>query len=672
MAGEVGLMYTLRMLTFSPQDRFLGEVHPNDILSATMSEQINAEHSLSFVTTAVLEKEWRILLRDTMGKWREFVVTGSDERHENGERPFGEYHAVWSLQHDLKLFKVDDLVGYDDPVSARSALEFILRGTRRWTIGTVTRTTESGANMMQTNGWDALVKLIEMWGGEIDVTIEVDNNHVTARKIDLLDKIGNQTAMRRFDYSRDMSSIHRKVDEMPIACGIRPYGKSETIIDDIKQYLTIEEVNDGLDYILNDDVVDMLKLADGEGGYEYPIITVENSQIEYEEDLLEWAQAVLEEYTTPKVTYSSEVIQFAAAGMDVHGVALGDVVQCVDKGFTEGGIRIQSRVVAVETNLLDQRLTKLTLGDVNQSYVLSMRNDISTLRDDVTNWTFGANSTAEYLNSLLDKINGQVNADGGYSYIVPSEGIITYDIAVDDPIRGYNSKTDTWASQVVQIKGGTIRIANSRTPQGEWIWRTVFQSGFIAADVINAINVTAGTLQSSGGNFYVNLDDDIVRIGSGANFDGRTLGDIVGEVDSASQTASEAVATASSMQETFESQLSLANGSIAQLANELGILHTDLQAEISDARRFADDYLTFEDGVLTLGVTGTKIKNVISATNQVYRTDSGDMAGFGLFDSQWEMFIETARIQYMLRFNRFAWIARQNGNMTLKWTGEVE
>ena len=91
---------------------------------------------------------------------------------------------------------------------------------------------------------------------------------------------------------------------------------------------------------------------------------------------------------------------------------------------------------------------------------------------------------------------------------------------------------------------------------------------------------------------------------------------------------------------------------------------------LDDARRYATDYLSYQDGELTLGVQGAEIRNVMTNQMQVYRTDEGDVAWYGKTEAEiWEMFIETARIQNKLSFNDFAWIARQNGNMTLKWMG---
>lgn len=91
---------------------------------------------------------------------------------------------------------------------------------------------------------------------------------------------------------------------------------------------------------------------------------------------------------------------------------------------------------------------------------------------------------------------------------------------------------------------------------------------------------------------------------------------------------------------------------------------------LDDAKRYATDYLSYQDGELTLGILGAAIRNVMTNQMQVYRTDEGDVAWYGKTDNDiWEMSIQTARIGDKLSFGDFAWIARQNGNMTLKWMG---
>ena len=113
-------------------------------------------------------------------------------------------------------------------------------------------------------------------------------------------------------------------------------------------------------------------------------------------------------------------------------------------------------------------------------------------------------------------------------------------------------------------------------------------------------------------------------------------------------------------------------GAISGVRDDMEALGSELAAGIEDARRYATDYIEYDKstGELTLGATDSAVKNVITNSMQVYRTSVGDVAWFGLNDKDiWEMFIQTASVRDRLSFGLFSWIARQNGNMTLKWMG---
>lgn len=129
-------------------------------------------------------------------------------------------------------------------------------------------------------------------------------------------------------------------------------------------------------------------------------------------------------------------------------------------------------------------------------------------------------ATSEYVSELLDRMNAQANAQGGYTYITQGEGIRTYDVPVSDPLVGAE------ASFVTEVKGGTIRIANSRNDDGTWKWLTVFESGHIASELVTAVNIVAGFIGSPSGNYW-NLDTGEMRLASTSTVDGQALSRVV-------------------------------------------------------------------------------------------------------------------------------------------------
>ena len=495
-----------RMMLYSRLGAPLGELAEADVFEAVLREEINGEHSLEITTTRVLEKGIRLLYEDGRSKWREFAVAGVDAEHASGNRAIGTYYCVWSMQEDLQGVTVSVMPGVQTSATAGAALTALLSTQSRWAKGTVTQTTSGGASMYDRSAWEALSTLVEVWGGEVDATISVDAiEGVTGRAVDLYSAQGDQTAKRRFDFSADLQSVKRVLADDPLFCRISPRGKGEqTDAGGYGRKITIESVNGGIDWLEYAPMVDAAKLPDGEGGYEYPTLIVENSDCETPADLKTWAQSVLADYCTPKVTYEIDVLQAGAEGVDVTGVSLGDAVQVVDRKFGGAGIRVEGRVRSMVTDLLNERDVSIVIGDAVESVsskFASVDKTLAVMGNDLTTM-----STAQYIDNLLSRINTEINATGGYTYITEGHGIRTYDTAVTDPLVGSE------ASQVVEIKGGSIRIANSKTAQGEWEWKTVFTSGHISADLVTAVNVTAGYIGAANGLSYWDLDNGQMRI----------------------------------------------------------------------------------------------------------------------------------------------------------------
>lgn len=480
-----------RIILYSHLDAPLGDLSTKDVLSCIRREEINGEHSLEITTTQVLQKGQRVLYKDGRGVWREYVVAGIDENHSAGRTVIGTYYCVWSIQYDLLGVTVSVMPGVQTPVTAQVALEAALSTQTRWTVGTVTQNTESGASMYDMNAWNAMGALVDNWGGELSVTITVSESQgvVLTRAVNLLTHEGSETPNRRFDFGADLKSIKRSMPDDPYYCRISPRGKGEaTEGGGYGRKITIESVNDGKDYLQYAPMVDIAIIPDGAGGYQYPTLIIENSACETPAALKTWAQSVMADVLTPKVTYTVDVIQAAREGIDLQGVSLGDAVDVVDRKFHANGLRVTGRAVAVVVDEITGKNDALEIGAMTEK-LASKFSDAGKEAMDAVIQLEASLSTAAYIESLIDRINADINATGGYTYIIPDNGIRTYDAAVSDPLVGAE------ANAVVEIKGGTIRIANTKT-DGAWDWKTVFTSGYIASDVMTANNILAGTMSA--------------------------------------------------------------------------------------------------------------------------------------------------------------------------------
>lgn len=511
-----------RVLVYSHEDRFLFELAPDDVYELLQSEEINGEHKLTITTTTVLQREQRILTQDATGKWREWVVMTEDIEHASGSYMVGTYMAVWSLQHDLSTVPVSAIIGTITPVSAEQALATALSTTDRWNVGTVTVTTVGGASMYRTLAWSALATIVSVWGGEVDAEISVGQGGVLSRSVSLWSHQGSSEATRRFDYGADLTSIKRRVESEPFACRIIPLGKGEETGDGYGRKITIESVNGGKDYLQNNDVAFYVRRPTSDG-YEYPTIYAENGDMETPAELKAWGLSVLEEMTEPKVTYEASVLQLSQAGMDPYGIALGDIVHCVDRKFAADGLRVSGRITRIEANLLDPSDTRVTIGHISKSLAATMRESVEKMDariDSVASMAMGPTElTDDYMARVIQRLNEEANATGGYFYYVVGQGVRTYDRPVSDPAVGSE------ATQVVEIRGGNIRIANTRTSSGDWDWKTLLQSGHIASELVTVASLVAGTIGNPSGNYW-NLDTGDFILANTAVLGGKTISEM--------------------------------------------------------------------------------------------------------------------------------------------------
>ena len=520
---------TDRVILFDRDMEPLGELPPDEVRSRSRHEEVNGQHELTIVTTRRLEEGWRALTVDGKGKWFEWVVVETPEEHSDGSGAVGTYHLVWSLQYDLthSYSHSHAEIGYGAmPKTAQGAAAVILEDVPRWEVGPCdgAAITEGGCVFIYESAWSRLSKAVELTGWEVDAVIQVSNVFdVTARQLCLKAHVGSETATRRFDWGHDVTSIKRTPDPGPYYCRVVPLGKGETEYaeDDETTFewpLDItEEEPSGNYYIQDNDAALAFRIADGEGGWIYPTKAVSYSEDD-PELLYNAAMDDLHNHTRPGVTYEANVVQFAKAGMDAQGVSLGDEIQCVDRGFNPGSaLRLQGRVISMDVDELSPETgTELTIGNLRGN----MADELMRLSEELLGVGYSLDdleskhsairqsiadmSTARYIDELLDRINTEINATGGYAYFVPGEGVVTYDTSVSDPLVGSE------ATKVVQIKGGSIRIADAKQAGfsgiDDWVWKTVFTSGHILSDLVTAVKVTAGYIGNATNGNYWNLD----------------------------------------------------------------------------------------------------------------------------------------------------------------------
>ena len=494
-------------MVFDRFGSYVRDLDPADVFEATHHAVINGEDALSISTTERLAKGQRIVWRDARGLWHEHVVAGGDEAHDTGTSEVGTYYceSSWSELRTAPLV-IDKRPGLQSPVNARAALESALEGTR-WGVGEVDVDTIAGTSWYHVSPWDAVKDVVEVWGGELRADVEAGQTGVTSRSLSLVKSLGSGSGVR-LDYGRDVSGITVTYDESDVVTALYCYGKGvETEAGGYGRKIGIEEVNGGVPYVEDAEAKQVWGQM-GPRGLDNAYGIFEDSECDDPATLKEEGVAALADAARPKVQYSATVEQFARAGTDLRGAGLGDRVDIVDRSFyrdrhgADADLRLTGRVVELTESLLDPSSTEVTVGDVMGTItdqLADLQGSVNKLTGSAPTWTDAATNATAYVNDLIDRLNQEINATGGYTYVKPGQGIWVYDKAED------NNPT-----KVINLMGGSMRIADSKTSSGDWDWQSVFVSGHIATQLVTAANLVSGTIKSVDGSMTIDLDNNVV------------------------------------------------------------------------------------------------------------------------------------------------------------------
>lgn len=224
-------------------------------------------------------------------------------------------------------------------------------------------------------------------------------------------------------------------------------------------------------------------------------------------ELLNLTKAALKTRTTPVVSYTADVTALGQAGYDPEGTDVGDSVQIIDTSFTTP-LRLEGRILQIEEDLAGSLAdTKITLGNIRQTYTQRMAAQQQALDKLVSNsgaWNSAAGGTGPYMKDLIDRINQIMNATGGYTYLKPGQGIYVYD-----------KPEDQNPTQCIHIGGGYWRIADHKKPNGDWDFRSLANGKGIFADT-----VFTGRLSDAAGLNYWDMDTGEFSLSANSTING--------------------------------------------------------------------------------------------------------------------------------------------------------
>ena len=518
----------MRFMLFDRWGNPLGDIQ--SVIDAKRTRGTDGTDTLDITVIGEINKDERIMFRDSMGRWAEYLCRYPETERSSG-RPITTAYCSGSVCELSKVY-IEDRRNRD--ATAEACLAKALDGTK-WKVGTV----QAGLTTHQADlafyhefVSDALQDICDTFGLELQTRIEVDGSTVKARYIDLLEQRGDPESTRRFEYRKDLPAIKRTVDSDNVITRLWCWGKGVEQTDEngeatggYSRKIGISDVNDGKPYI----DADASTLAQwgiaGPDGKTMPSEGVyENGDIDDPAKLLAAGKAYLAKTRKPSVSYTATVAALGRAGFDPEGVDVGDSVQIIDSAFTPT-LRLEGRVLKIEEDLIGTLAdTTLTLGNITQSYTQRMaaqKQQLDKLINSSGAWNDAAGGKGVYIADLIDRINQIMNETGGYVYQTPNQGIYVYDKPINQN-----------PTQVIQIGGGYWRCASSRKANGDWNWRSLANGKGIFADAIYT-----GLLSDAAGYNSWNLDTGDFKLSARTTVGGKTVDAIAGDSSSAALAA---------------------------------------------------------------------------------------------------------------------------------------
>lgn len=488
-------------------------------------EKLNGLNVLEFTTLdRDIKNKDRVVFQDELGIWHEFIVESIDDTHED----------VFMYCEDSFYETRGDYIDDRRFVNANfSTVAQAVMSYTRWKLKIIDDIGTGTVNFYHTDVKTAVFEDMQnKFNFDIKTYVEITNSRISQRVIELRKQRGHNNG-KRFTYNKDITSISRTIDSTEFCTALYAYGKGEeTENGGYGRRIDLSQVNNGKKYVEN------LKAKEQFGKHvngkrEHIFATYIFEDIDDRQKLLEQAKKKLEELSEFKVTYKCDVLVLNKLLEDrAHeGIELGDTVAVIDKDIN---IRVLARVVERKSYLNSTKADEIVLGNFIEDYATQqakIKSDLKSISNtineqgqaitDLKNFDFYA--------SIVQELNDRINATGGYVYISKDgQGLITYDKPID--------KNPTKA---IQLKGGAIRIANSKKSDGTWNWTTFGTGDGFTADVINAGTLNAnlvrtGILQDRTAKSFLNLDTgefnfgDIIK-----SIDGRSIveGAAIDEID---------------------------------------------------------------------------------------------------------------------------------------------
>lgn len=486
-------------------------------IKAIRTRATDGTDTLDITTIGEINKDERIAFKDSMGRWAEYLCQSTQTARAAG-MPVTVAYCTGSIAELSRTYIEDKR---NRAANAKACLAKALEGTR-WAVGTVETGTITGtANLAfyHCTVLEAVQKTADTYGLEVQTEYQPDptGNRIGRRIIHLAEHRGTANTTKRFEYGKDLTQIKRDIDSGDVITRLYGWGKGIEQTNDqgeatggYSRKISFADVNNGKPYVQDDQALANWGIPGPDGTRHHSEASVDFPDCEDPKELLNLTKAALKTRTTPTVSYTADVTALGQAGYDPEGTDVGDSVQIIDTSFTNP-LRLEGRILQIEEDLAGSLAeTKITLGNIRQSYTQRLAAQQQALDKLVSNsgaWNSAAGGTGPYMKDLIDRINQIMNATGGYTYLKPGQGIYVYD-----------KPEDQNPTQCIHIGGGYWRIADHKKANGDWDFRSLANGKGLFADTI-----FTGRLSDAAGLNFWDMDTGEFSLSARSAVGGKTV-----------------------------------------------------------------------------------------------------------------------------------------------------
>lgn len=500
-------------------------------IKAIRTRATDGTDTLDITTIGEINKDERIVFKDSLNRWAEYLCQSTQTARAAG-MPVTVAYCTGSIA-ELSRTYIEDKRNRN--ANAKACLAKALEGTR-WAVGTVETGTLTGTadlSFYHCTVLEAIQKTADTYGLEVQTEVQPDptGNRIGRRIIHLVEHRGSANTTKRFEYGKDLTQIKRDIDSGDVITRLYGWGKGIEQTNDqgeatggYSRKISFADVNNGKPYVQDDQALANWGIPGPDGTRHHSEASVDFPDCEDPQELLNLTKAALKTRATPVVSYTADVTALGQAGLSAEGTDVGDSVQIIDTSFATP-LRLEGRILQIEEDLAGSLAdTKITLGNIRQSYTQRLAAQQQALDKLVSNsgaWNSAAGGTGPYMKDLIDRINQIMNATGGYTYLKPGQGIYVYD-----------KPEDQNPTQCIHIGGGYWRIADHKKANGDWDFRSLANGKGIFADTI-----FTGRLSDAAGLNFWDMDTGEFSLSAQSTIGGNKAGSL------ATQTQAQKLAT---------------------------------------------------------------------------------------------------------------------------------